>query len=114
MKRDLRLEADLSYMRALAERLNGREEGFWEALDCLMELATMIPVCEQEYGKEAFTPFLFVYELFCAFSERLAFYDQAVVPSEAVAGKLRESMLGRQRWDGECDRFFPLLRDKKQ
>ena len=84
---------DLDYIKRREELLQKNKEVFKQTLNCLLDTATMIPVCEEEYRKDApsFRKYEDVYEMLRETMNSMNAYGITLKLPELIEDKLSKS-----------------------
>lgn len=87
---DLCYEGDLEYIDRQFKKFLKEKPHFFECLDCLLDIATLLPVCEYEYkaNEEKFIPYDSIYDSLNAVIDYMEDYDIKISLSELLKSKL--------------------------
>ena len=91
MDKDLFYRGDLQYINSRFRKFCENEENFFDVLDDMLDIATVLPVCEYEYASklDLFRQFEHVYDALLELKEMLFSYGIQLRFSPLLESKIK-------------------------
>ena len=91
MDKETNCRGDMQYLERVFEKISKNEQIFFDTLEGMLEVATLLPLCEDEYVsyRRLFFKFERVYDTLHELREVLRDYDLELQLSPLVASKMK-------------------------
>ena len=91
MDKDTNCRGDMQYLEGLFQKICDNEQVFFDTLEAVLEVATLLPLCEDEYAsyRGLFLKFERVYDTLRELKEQLRDYGLELQFSPLVASKVK-------------------------